>query len=603
MIHLPQLPQLQRSQSFLLSRFSQSLTALSLLISLSMGCTSKPKDDVPNTVRLATPQKIQGLDPALSNDLYANDEIGKVYETLLEYHYLKRPYQLKSGLAEAMPVMTKDGKVYTFKIKKGILFQDDPCFSETQGKGREMVAEDVVYSWKRLADPKLASTGWWIFDGKIAGLNEWRGEAIKSGKADYSKSIEGLRAIDKYTLQVKLTQRSGLFKYFVAMPFASVIPHEAVEHYGAEFLNHPVGTGPFRLVEYNPASKLVWIKNPTYRKELYPSEGESGDKELGLLEDANQPLPRADKIIVQVFEESQPMWLNFKAGKVDATAIPKDNFAQAITPGKDLQPELKSKGISLQKAMQLDITHTSFNMADPLFSKNKLLRQALSLAYNQEEYNEYFYSGQALAAQGPIPPGLVGYDEKLRNPYRQYNLAKAKELLAKAGYPNGQGLPILEYNSLTDTTSRQSAEYMQKAMNALGVKIKINSYSWPEFLEAAKQRRGQIWSYAWAADYPDAENFLQLFYSKNVSPGPNDSNYNSPDFDKLYEKALLLNDSPERTALYKKMVEILVEDAPWIFGAHRMKFVLKHPWIKGYKWSDVDHTRFKYMRVDPSLKK
>jgi ABC-type transport system substrate-binding protein len=304
-----------------------------------------------------------------------------------------------------------------------------------------------------------------------------------------------------------------------------------------------------------------------------------------------------------VYEESQPMWLTFMQGKLDSAGIPKDNFGQAVTKEQELTPELKQKGIRLAKVPSLDITHFSFNMTDPLVGKNKFLRQAMSVAYDEGPSIELFYNGRALAAQGPIPPGLAGYDPNFKNPYRQFNLAKAKELLAKAGYPEGKGLPLIEYNTLADSTSRQMNEYAQKVFGAIGVKLKVNTYSWPEFQQKVKNKQGQLWSFAWQADYPDAENFLQLFYGKNASPGPNDANYSNPEFDRLYEKALLLQDSPERTEIYKKMVQIVVEDCPWIFGVHRIVYGLSYPWLKNVKPHELDHTRYKYYRIDDSLKK
>ncbi|MBI4925188.1 MAG: hypothetical protein HY843_04615, partial [Bdellovibrio sp.] len=403
-----------------------------ILISL-VACTFKKKSDPPNTLHLLSIAKIKGLDPIYSDDLYSGTEIGHVYEGLVQYHYLKRPYTLIPNLAEAMPEISKDGKKITFKIKKGVFFQDNPCFKATAGKGRELEAQDFVYSFKRLADPKLTSAGWWVFDGKILGLNEWREENTKNKTTDYQKEVQGLITPDKYTLQISLKQPSAQFIYSLAMAYSYAVPKEAVEYYGKEFINHPVGTGPFRLEEFNPSSKVVWIKNPTYRKEYYPSEGEPGDKEKDLLNDSGKPLPLSDKIIVYIFEESQPQWLSFLAGKLDYSGIPKDNFDSAITSTKELKSELKTKGIVIYKNANLEITHTSFNMEDPLIGKNKYLRQALSVAHNQEEYNKLFYNYRALSAQGPIPPGLAGYDPDFKNPYRQHNPEKAKELLKRAG--------------------------------------------------------------------------------------------------------------------------------------------------------------------------
>ncbi len=415
--------------------------------------------------------------------------------------------------------------------------------------------------------------------------------------------MEGLKALDRYTVQLKLIQKSNQLLYLLAMPFTGIVPHEAVEFYGVEFINHAVGTGPFRLAEYNPNSKIIWVRNPTYHTEFYPNEGAVGDQEAGLLRDAGKTLPLADQIVFQVFVERQPMWLTFLSGKLDLCSIPKDNFSTAITPSKDLKPELSSKGIQLIKSPSLDVTHVTFNMADPLLGKNKYLRQALSLAYDEMTFIELFYNGRAIPAQGPLPPGINGYDPEFKNPYRQFNVMKAKELLVKAGFPGGKGLPPLEYASLADSTGRQVSEYFQRMMSAIGVKLKINSYSWPQFEEAVKNKKVQIWEQAWSADYPDPENFFQLFYSKNASPGPNDSNYSNPEFDHLYEKILVTPDGPGRAEIYKKMVNILVEDCPWIFGAHLVGYGLVQPWLKNYKPNDFDLGRFKYFQVDTLLKK
>jgi ABC-type transport system substrate-binding protein len=580
----------------------RSFILLVALSCLSTACfkSHPPKVEFQNTLRLPVMlAKIKGLDPAFSEDIATANEVGRVYESLFQYHYLKRPYVLIPALAEALPIVSADGKTYTIKIKKGVLFQDDPCFKATEGRGRELIADDVVYSLKRLADPTLMSSGWWLLDGKIEGLNAWRDAASKTGTADYQQPVAGLKVLDRYTVQIQLTRRSSQFLYALAMPFTGIVPSEAVEKYQKDFSTHPVGTGPFHLEEYRPSTRLVWTRNPTYRQETYPSEGAPGDREAGLLNDAGKRLPLVDRLVVEIYSESSPAWLNFLSGKLDVMGIPKENYSQAIAPNKDLSPELKAKGIRLLTGPQVDVTHVSFNMADPLLGKNKLLRQAISIGYNQEPLTELFYNGRAVIAQGPIPPGLEGYDPNLKNPYRQYSQLRAKELLAKAGYAEGKNLPPLELAIIPDATARQMAEYQETSLGALGIKLKISVYSWPEFISAIKNKKAQIWNLAWKADYPDAENFLQLFYSKNMTPGPNDSNYSNPEYDRLYEKAMNLPHGPERTALYKQMVKIVVEDCPWIFGVHRVNTTLAQPWLKNFKIHDFDHgTTAKYLRTE-----
>ncbi|MBS1963062.1 MAG: ABC transporter substrate-binding protein [Bdellovibrionales bacterium] len=588
------------------TRLVRSAFALSLGVSLLafVGCTKKSDLDPTNTFYTSSIAKIKGLDPAFADDMYSGYEVTRIYEGLLQYKYLKRPYELEPCLAEAMPTISKDGKTYTFKLKKGVVFQDDKAFKATNGKGREVTAEDFVYSFKRLADPKLNSPMWWLFDGKIEGLNEWHDASAKAGKSDYAANISGLKAVDASTLQIKLKSRSYQFVYALAMPATTVVAKEVVEEYGAEFLNHPVGTGAFKLAEYNPSAKIVYVKSPSFRKEFYPSEGDAEDQAKGLLADAGKQLPLVDKVVMTVHVESQPQWLNFMQGNLDLAPIPKDNFAQAIDPKtKGLTEEMKKKNIQLFIEPSLDITHTSFNMTDPVVGKNKYLRQAISTAINTQEEIDLFYNGRAVSAQGPIPPGLAGYDPATKNPYKEYNLEKAKELLKKAGYPDGKGLAPLEYLSLADTTARQMTEYFQKAMTAIGIQVKVQTFSWPEFQQSLKNKKGQMWSFAWGADYPDAENFLQLFYSKNSSPGPNDANYDNPEFDKLYEKSLTMNDSPARTELYKKMAAIVIEDTPWAFGVHRLTYGLTHPWLKNYKPHEFNHGMAKYYRIDTNLRK
>lgn len=554
-------------------------------------------------LHMAQPERIKGLDPALAEDAYSGIEVSRTYETLLEYHYLKRPFVLIPGLAESMPEISKDGKTVMFKIKKGVLFQDDPCFKATGGKGREMTAADVVYSWKRIADPKTLSVQWMFLSNLIVGLDEWRDQASRAGKASYAIEVPGLKAVDDYTLRVELKQRSGQFLYYAATPGLSVVAREAVETYGTEFIRHPVGTGPFVLKEYNPAARLVWEKNPNFRKELYPSEGAPGDRERGLLADAGKALPLVDRLVVDVMIESQPMWLTFMKGRLDFAVPPKDSYSEAITLSKELAPELKSKGIQLQKEVLSDVTHVSFNMRDPLLGKNKKLRQALSVAFDQSEFNRVFYNDRAEQAQGPIPPNISGYDPKLKNPYRVFNIARAKQLLAEAGYKDGKGLPPLDYASVASSEGRNIATFMEKSFKEIGVQLKVSSYSWPEFLKAIKDGRSQLAGHAWAADYPDGQNFLMLFYGKNMPPnGNNDAFYSNPEYDKMYEKALTLPDGKERTALYRKMVSVLVEDCPWIFEAHRHGYYLTQPWLKNFKYHPFEHSRHKYFRVDPEIK-
>jgi len=572
---------------------------LSIVLITGVGCTKK-RDLSIKELQLSVPQKVKGMDPIFANDRYSSNEIARVYEGLLEYHYLKRPYTLVPNLASEMPKVSADGLTYTFKILPGIFFHDDKAF--TNGKGRELVAEDFVYSIKRLADPKLQSTGWWILDGKLKGLNEWREENSGKDLVDYSQEVEGVKAIDKYTLQFKLKREFPQFLYSLAMPFTFVVAKEVVEHYGKEFLNHPVGTGAFILPKFDQSNKITYTKNPNFRDKFYPSEASEEFKAAGYLEDAGKKLPLVDKVVVSVIIESQPQWLNFQKGNLDYIGIPKDNFDSAVTPSNGISDDLQKKGIELLISPSLDVTYTAFNHDNKLF-QNVNLRRAMSLAYNVKKSNELFYNNTAMPAQSIVPPGIAGHMSSYKNPYVGPNIEEAKKLLALAGYPEGKGLPEITYDCPNSTVSRQTGEFFRKRMAEIGIKVRVIQNPWPELQKKITNRTVMMYGIAWGADYPDAENFLQLLYGPNKAPGANGSGYDNDEFNKLFERSSRMQDSPERTALYEKLNRIAAESVPIIYGVHRQTYLLKHSWVKNFVNTDFESGIEKYMNIDLEKKK
>ena len=575
------------------------MKTLFLSLILLASC-SKKVDTSKKEIYLVSPERIASLDPVQISDVYSGDEAGKVYEGLYEFHPLKRPYELVPNLAESMPVVSEDGLSYTVKLKKGVLFHDDECFPN--GKGREVKIDDLIYSLKRLADPKNQARGWWILDEKIVGLNEWRDKYAKADATNYDDAIAGLNKIDDYTIEFKFKRPYPQFLYGLAMPSTSIVAKEAVTKYGQEFLNHPVGTGAFTLKKLDQTNRIVYEKNPTFREKLYPSEGAPGDKEKGLLDDAGKRLPLVDKIIVDVIVESQPVWLAFQKGKSDLVLLPKDNFDQALTKEREIIPDLKTKGVKLVSDAMIDVGYYAFNHQNPLF-KNKKLREAMNLAYDKEESNRIFYNNTAFPAQSVIPPGLGGYNPDFKNPKTAFNIEAAKKALAEAGYPNGKGLPEITVETLNQTVARQMIEHFSKCMAKIGIKIKAGTNTWPELVRKVGKAQHQMYTMAWSADYPDAENFLSLLYCPNKAPGSNGANYCNPEFDKLYKEAVVLQDGPERSALYEKINKLVADDLPWVFGFHRTRFYLTQGWLKNFKYMEFHHSQFQYLNVDLDAKK
>ena len=569
-------------------------------------CSPPEEADAGEMVFYGPTARIRGFDPVKAGDVASAMAISKIYEGLLQYSYLERPYRVVPLLADGMPEVSDDGLTYTFRIRKGIFFQDDPCFVNTGGRGRELTAEDFVYSIKRVADVKNASTGYWAFNDRIVGLDEFREASRSPEPTDYDLPVDGLQAIDRYTLRIRLKRPYPQLLWILAMHYAFAVPREAVEYYGSDFVNHPVGTGPYVLKSWKRNYRVEFVRNPkwaeTGRVELYPQKGEPDDVAAGLLEDAGRPVPFIDRIVQFVVSDASTSWLMFLTGQFAFSGISRDNWDAVITQSRELTPELKRKGIVLSKTPAMEIYYVGFNMDDPVVGPNKLLRQAMTCAFNTEEWIR-FYNNRITRPSGPLPPGVAGYVEKA-SPY-PFDLERARELLAGAGYPGGKDpetgrrlILTLDLGSAESPEVRQSTELFIDFMRRLGIVIRPRYNNWPTFLERLERRQVQLYRLGWVADYPDAENFLQLFYGPNSSPGPNHSNYRNPEYDRLYEQMRTMPDCPERTRIIARMVDIIMEDCPWIFMSVPLEYLLRHRWLLNYKAHDFPYGMIKYYRID-----
>lgn len=586
---------------------ARRLCLLGALLAALSGCTeSRVGDERPGErVLYGETTRIRGFDPVKAGDVASALAISQIYEGLVQYSYLARPYRVEPNLAESLPDVSTNGLVYTFRIRKGIYFQDDLCFTNSGGKGRELVAEDFVYSMKRLADLKNQSTGYWAFNERIVGLDEFRSASKGESPTDYSAEVAGLKAFDRYTFQIVLKDPYPQLLWVLTMQYAFAVPRECVEYYGHEFVNHPVGTGPFRLKSWNRNYKVEYERNPkwaeTERVERYPDEGEPGDRELGLLEDAGESVPRIDRIVEFVIDDASTQWLKFVTGDLESSGISRDNWNAVIMQDGKLAANLEKKGIRLFTRPTLDVYYIGFNMDDPLVGKNRKLRQAMTCAFDSAKWVR-FYNARVVRAKGPIPPGVGGYEDK-PTPY-PFDLEKAKKLLVEAGYPNGidpatgKNLQLAVELGSADPQTREAAELCADFMRKIGIIMMPSFNNWPTYMSKLERRQCQVYWLGWVADYPDAENFLQLFYGPNSSPGPNHSNYANAEFDRLYETIRTMPDSPERTEIYRKMADMIVEDCPWIFMHHPMAYGLHHPWLGNYKPHDFPYGMTKYRTVD-----
>lgn len=577
------------------------------------------------------------MDPSFAYDSLSLSILGSVYDTLLQYSYLKRPYQVEPSLAAKMPepILATEGDnlpgPYGFRItlKKGLRFQDDPCFESTGGKGRAVTTDDFIYSLKRLADPAVNSPVRSIFIEKIAGLAKFDEENQKlfrklkeEGKepaADYSMDVSGVRKIDDLVFEVYLTEAYPQFLFWLAMPFTTPLPREAVEYYASEkypgrvdFKDHPVGTGAYVLKEYRKGQRMVLTRNPNFREDFYPSEGEPGDKETGLLDDAGKQMPFIDEFVISMVKESIPGWYMFRQGYLDGSGVPNESFDRVITAEGTLSKSMASKGIRLFKARRLVTYYYAFNMDDPLVGKNKKLRQALGCAINTVEYIDLYLNKLATVAQSPLPPGLFGYDPEYKNQYRVYDLDKARRLLEEAGYKNGidpgtgEPLSLTFDTSDTSASGRQVTRWLTSQIEKVGIKLNVVVNDWNTHQQKADVGNFQFIRYGWLADYPDPENFLFLLTSDNKRPGVNYANFHNAEYDALFNqmKGMLSHgeEGIKRLAIIKDMLKILEEECPWVPSHHAENFSLVHDWNKNVKLHDPGHNLRKYQRIDAAAR-
>ncbi|MBL6990654.1 MAG: hypothetical protein ISR65_12790 [Bacteriovoracaceae bacterium] len=548
----------------------------------------------PNVLNYRLQSQIKTLDPAVSYDTVSAKVIYQAYETLYEYEYLKRPYTLKPLLAVGMPKITDNGKTYTIKIKKYISYHADPSL---KGKSRYVTAQDFITQIKRVAFKPTRSQGWWAFDGKIVGLNEFREKAGKDIDVLKFYQVPGLIAINDNTLQIKLTTAYPQLKYILAMAFTSPIPKEAVDYYSNDLSNHVVGTGAFALKKWNRSSSVIMEKFRRYHRDYYPDTGDSYAKKNNLTSDAGSRLPFLDGIHFHIIKESQPAWLNFQAKKLDLLDVPKDNFDTVINPSGELMDDFIDRNIDLLKAETLVHYWFSFNMKDRLLGRNKNLRLAIAHAIDNDRYIELFSNNVALKANSIYVPGIFGYNSKRVPPY-SYNFNLAKRYLKKAGYPQGKGLPTIVYDVRGGTTSsRQRAEFVKRELAKIGIKVRVSVNTFPSFLKKQSAGKLQFWQDGWALDYPDAENILQLLISQNVIPGPNATNYSNPKFDALYEKLRVLEDGPEKMSVMQKMEDIIFDDVPWALQLYQRYYLVKHGHLKNYRPSSLIKRNMKYLKL------
>ncbi|CAG1001519.1 Periplasmic oligopeptide-binding protein [Burkholderiales bacterium] len=583
--------------------------ALALVLLGALAVPAHAAPDMGKVIREVFPAAETGFDPAAVHDLYSATLIQGIFETLYTYDYLARPAKVVPLAAESMPQITGDGKTWTVKLRKGIRFADDPAFG---GKPRELTAADYVYSLKRLVDPRIRSPWAFLVEGKFVGLDDVAKDASARGTFDYDRKVAGLEAVDRYTIRFRLNDTDYNLPYILAHEPTSAVAREVIEKYGesdGRTLANPVGTGPYRLVRWVRSSKILLEANPDYRGFTWDfASADPADAAL-VREMKGKAMPRVGRVEVSIIEEDQARLLAFQNGEIDVMNL-EGPLAPNVLDGGTLRPGFASKGVRLSRIVDPDLSYTYWNLTDPvvggLATEKVALRRAMAMSYNVADEIRVIRNGQAIEANYPIPPGVVGHDPAWKSTIA-YDPAGANALLDKFGYrrgadgwrtlPDGKPL-VVRLSSRPDTLGRQQDELWKRSLDAIGIRMDVHKDKFPELLKAEKQCKLQMRVASWIADYPDGDNFMQLLYGPNTHQS-NNACARIPEFDRLYARTRKMPPGPERDRLYREMTRLIEAYAPWRLMISRYRNMLVQPHVLGYRRHPILHAHWKYLDVAP----
>ena len=592
-----------------LKRWGLGILAGSILLSSSVSSFAQSPADPKKVLRYVFPVAETGFDPAGVHDLYSAHVNGSIFETLFTYDYLASPAKLVPRTAVALPEVSADGLTYTIRLQKGIYFAADPVF---KGKKRELTSTDYVYTFKRLMDPSLRSPNSWLLDGRILGMEALLKQAQKTGKFNYDQSVAGLQTPDRYTLVIRLTSPDQNFPMLLAHQPAGAVAREVIEKYRDKagfVMGHPIGTGPYMLSRWTSGSRIILKANPDFRSFVWNFKASTPEDQKIVKAMQGKKMPQIGEIDIQVMEEGQSRWLSFIKDEVDLFALDGELTVQALQDGK-LKPELVKKGVQLSRITDPSIDYHYWNMQNPIvggLSKDKIaLRRAMAMAFSADNYINILQKGDSQKLQAPIPSGVVGYDPNYRSSI-PYSVKAANLLLDRYHYkvaadgwrtqPNGKPLVIEMTLSGNNLRSQQQAEFWKKTLDSIKIKMTTKSMPFAEALKLEKQCKTMFKASAWIADYPDADNFMQLFYGKNIKI-TNNGCVKIPEYDRLYEQAQKMTPSPERDAIYAKMSRLLEVYMPvQVIGA-RYRNILAQPRVIGFKKHPILPAEWMYIDID-----
>ena len=571
----------------------------------------------PKVLRYAFEVAETSLDPVKIQDLYSRTLTPHIFEGLYTYDHLARPVQVRPLTADGMPQASSDFRVWTVKLQRGIYFAADPAF---KGVRRELVAQDYVYAFKRFADPANTSPSWSGLEALgLVGLAPLRQVALDTRTPfAYDREIDGVRALDRYTLRFTLTaSRPRFYENLVGSDLFGAVAREVVEFYGDQIEAHPVGTGPFQLVQWRRSSFLAFERNPGFRELRYDAHPGPDDAEgqALLARFKGRRLPMIDRVEISIIEEEQPRWLSFVNGEADLAYRVGYQFVNQAMPLGRVAPNLAKRGIRGHRIVEPASNYVFFNMDDPTVggysAPQVALRRAIGLGMDTRREIAYAYNGQGAVAQSALLPFTTGADPHFKSEWGDYDPARAKALLDLYGYVDRHasgwrdmpdGTPLrLRVATQADQRSRKISEVLERNMRALGIRIELNVAQWPQNLKAARSGKLAVWSLGSSADAPDAIGALARYDSRQIG-GQNMARFKLPAFDALYDQLQLLPDGPERAARFEQAQQLALAYMPYKFKLNRVSTDMTYPQLLGYRrpvfWTDW----WQFVDLDASLR-
>jgi ABC-type transport system substrate-binding protein len=554
----------------------------------------------PKVLRYAFPTYETGFDPVRLSDLYSRTVTRHIFESLYCYDHLARPTRIRPLTTEGLPESADQYQTWTFRIRPGTYFADDPAFG---GKRRELVAADYVYALKRFADPATKSPAWGsVEEMAFVGLKALRERALKDRTAfDYDREIPGLHAIDRFTLQFKLEKPYPRIDEDMAdASLYGAVAREVAELYGEQIPAHPVGTGPYRLKSWRRSSRIVLERNPDYRERYYEAEADPGeaDAEGQALLDRfkGRQLPMLDEVEISIIEEPQPRWLSFLNEQADFCERVPEEFIGSAMPGGQVAPSLAGRGIQGMRVVGPEGTLSVYNMEDLILggytAEKVALRRAINLAVDVRREIETVRRSQAIPAQSPCVPHTTGYDPHYKSEMSDCDPARAMALLDMFGYvdrngdgyrelPSGEPL-VLVRRTQSEGLQRQLDALWQNNLKAIGLRVEFQFAQWAENLKAAQAGNFMIWAVGSSSSQPDGQGALQRLYGPSPG-GANLSRFRNAEFDAIYQRMQRLPNGPERDQLFLQAKRLSLAWAPYRQHVHRIYNDMAHRWLVGYR--------------------